>query len=184
MQAVPQEATISGDPFNGHVVLFEDANFRGQHAHIFQPEKDLSVLGFDNITSSIVVESGNWSFYFDDQFDGSYAQQPIFGPGIYPWVEAVGISNDSISSLQQSTSTATNSNAVDNEVIIFQYGNFYGPHRHVFAPESNLNASDDNFFNDNVDRLSSSLDPGLFMLTGTFTRSTTAARWAPGLIQT
>lgn len=38
-------------------------------------------------------------------------------------------------------------------MIIFQYGGFYGPHRHVFAPEPNLNASDDNFFNDNVGSL-------------------------------
>jgi hypothetical protein len=81
MQTVSEEATVAGDPLNGHVILFENANFRGQHVHIFQPEKDLSVLGFDNITSSIVVESGNWSFFFDHQFDGSYTRQPIFGLG-------------------------------------------------------------------------------------------------------
>jgi len=153
MMTVPDEPTMPGEPLNGHVILFEHANFRGEHQHLFEAQKDLGAVAFDKKTSSIVVESGNWSFYFDTEFDGSYPLQPIFGPGIYPWVEGVGISNDSVSSLQPSTSAATISNSVDNEVILFQYGAFYGPHRHVFAPEPNLNADDDNFFNDNVGSL-------------------------------
>ena len=35
-------------------------------------------------------------------------------------------------------------------VILFEHANFHGAHKHVFGPESNLNASDDNFFNDKV----------------------------------
>jgi hypothetical protein len=35
-------------------------------------------------------------------------------------------------------------------VILFEHTNFHGAHKHVFGPESNLNAGDDNFFNDRV----------------------------------
>lgn len=153
MMAVSDAPTMSGDPLDAHAILFENENFRGAHLHVFQAETDLGSLGFDNKTSAIVVEAGNWSFYSDTQFDGSYPQEPVFGPGIYPWVEDIGIGNDSITSLRPSTSSATISNSVDNEVILFQYAGFFGAHRHVVAPEPNLNASDDNFFNDNVGSL-------------------------------
>ena len=35
-------------------------------------------------------------------------------------------------------------------VILFEHANFHGAHKHVFGPEPNLNAGDDNFFNDRV----------------------------------
>jgi hypothetical protein len=36
------------------------------------------------------------------------------------------------------------------QVILFEHANFHGAHKHVFTNEANLNASDDNFFNDKV----------------------------------
>lgn len=48
----------------GHVILFEHANFRGRHRHIFQNEEDLFHTDspndehFNDITSSIVVLDG------------------------------------------------------------------------------------------------------------------------------
>jgi hypothetical protein len=153
LMPVTEPPSMPGEPLNGEVILFENASFRGGHQHVFQGVKDLGSMGFSQKASSIVVKSGNWAFYNDTEFDGSYPQQPVFGPGIYPWVEDVGINNDSISSLQPTSGAATISNTVDNEVILFEYGGLYGPHRHVFAPEPNLNADDDNFFNDNVGSL-------------------------------
>jgi hypothetical protein len=35
-------------------------------------------------------------------------------------------------------------------VILFEHANFHGAHKHVFTREPNLNAGDDNFFNDKV----------------------------------
>lgn len=153
MAPVADDPTAVGEPLNGEVLLFENVNFRGSHVHVFQGVQDLGNMDFAKKASSFVVKSGQWSFYKDTEFDGSYPQQPVFGVGIYPWVEDVGIANDSISSLQPSGLTSTISNPVDNEVILFQYGSLYGPHRHVFAAEANLNADDDNFFNDNVGSL-------------------------------
>ena len=36
------------------------------------------------------------------------------------------------------------------QVILFQHANFHGAHKHVFVEEANLNAGDDNSFNDQV----------------------------------
>ena len=172
-----------GAPLDSHAVLFEDAQFHGSHQHVFQPVTDLGDFGFSQITSSIVVESGNWTFFGDTQFDDSYPGDPVFGPGIYPWVVAVGIQNDDIASLQPTTLDATFSNAVDDKVLLFQYGDFFGPHKHVFAAEPNLNASDDNDFNDRVNSLAIVAGELVLLLRRRLhRRSTTPRRPAPGRI--
>lgn len=83
-----------------HVILFRDRNFAGAHKHVFGPNPNLASdrrEPWDNQTSSIVVLGGQWVFYRDPDYqfvDGT------LGPGLYPWVEAVGIKNDDISSLR------------------------------------------------------------------------------------
>ncbi len=154
MQPVDQDPAMPGEPLNGYLTLFEHANFRGDHLHLFADSSDLDAdYGFAKKASSLVVELGNWSFFFDTQSDGSYPGNPVVGPGVWSGVEDLGIGNDTISSLSLSTSPATVSNSVDNHVILFDYAALYGPHRHVLAAEPNLNADDDDFFNDNVGSL-------------------------------
>lgn len=153
MQSVSIEATVTGQPLDNHAILFQNANFHGSHQHVFQPVADLAGSGFSGITSSIAVELGNWSFFSGTQFAGSYPEDPVFGPGVYPWVETAGLANDSIASLQPSTLPATISNAFDHEVVLCLIAEFFGPHKHVVAAEPNLNASDDNSFNDSVHSL-------------------------------
>jgi hypothetical protein len=83
-----------------HVILFRDRDFAGPHKHVFRPIPNLGNDRFDpwdDRTSSIVVLEGQWVFYRDPDYqfvDGT------LGPGLYPWVEAVGIKNDDISSLR------------------------------------------------------------------------------------
>jgi hypothetical protein len=36
------------------------------------------------------------------------------------------------------------------EIVLFQHANFHGAHKHLYGSESNLNAADDNFFNDKI----------------------------------
>ncbi len=85
-----------------HVILFEHIDFRGAHKHVFKAEPNLAAgddTFFNDLTSSIVILEGTWSFYTDANFIGELA---VLGPGMYRWVEEVGIPNDSISSLQPS----------------------------------------------------------------------------------
>lgn len=36
------------------------------------------------------------------------------------------------------------------QIIIFEHRNLHGNHKHIFTSEPNLNAGDDNFFNDKL----------------------------------
>jgi hypothetical protein len=49
-----------------HVILFEHAQFHGQHKHVFRAEANLNAADdnfFNDKVSSLVVLEGNWAFY-------------------------------------------------------------------------------------------------------------------------
>jgi Beta/Gamma crystallin len=51
------------------------------------------------------------------------------------------------------TSPTVRGDPLDNHIILFENANYHGAHKHVFTREPNLNAADDNFFNDKVSSL-------------------------------
>ncbi|MGB7620945.1 MAG: beta/gamma crystallin-related protein, partial [Terriglobia bacterium] len=129
-------------------VLFEHANFHGAHKHVFGAEPNLAASDdnfFNDRVSSLAAIDGSWAFFRDVGYKGQYPS--VLAPGIYPWVEAVNIKNDDMSSLRLTSSKGL---APAPHVILFEHANFHGAHKHVFGAESNLNAADDNFFNDRV----------------------------------
>lgn len=85
----------------GHLIVFQHANFRGAHRHIIDEERNFNHPE-DNFLndkiSSFVVLSGVWKFYRHANFSIPYDRE--FGPGEYPWVEAVGVENDQVSSVK------------------------------------------------------------------------------------
>jgi Beta/Gamma crystallin len=84
-----------------HIILFEHMNFHGAHKHVVGPESNLNAQDdnfFNDRVSSLVVLEGNWALYGDYKFEGQYP--PVLGIGLYPRLDAIGIKNDDISSLQ------------------------------------------------------------------------------------
>jgi hypothetical protein len=154
LQPVDAAATVSGGPVNSHVMLFEHANFHGAHKHVFTREPNLNAQddnSFNDKVSSLIVLERNWAFYADSNFQRQYP--PILRPSLYPGLPA-GIKNDDMSSLQAVNAAPTVSGGpLDGHVILFEHANFHGAHKHVFTREPNLNAPDDNFFNDKVSSL-------------------------------
>ena len=148
LMTVTEPATMIGDALNAHAILFEHAGFHGDHRHVFTQEPNLPDNDFNDVTSSIVIAQGNWSFFRNSGYDTAYG--PVLGPGIYPFVGDIGINNDDLSSLQPTNATATISNSVDNEVLLFKHAKFHGPHKHVFAPEPSLKGIGGEAFNDAV----------------------------------
>ena len=74
---------------------------RGHHRHIFNEEEDLNHredYTLQDAVSSFVVLDGTWRLYKDANYLIPY--EPIFGPGIYRWVEDHGVKNDEVSSLR------------------------------------------------------------------------------------
>ncbi len=135
------------------IILFEHTNFHGAHKHVFGSEANLNAADdnfFNDKVSSIAVLSGNWQLYRDTGFGFQYSK--ILGPGLYPWVAGVDIKNDDLSSLKSSpyARPTVYGNAINAHTILFEHANFHGAHKHVFGSEADLNARDDNFFNDKV----------------------------------
>jgi len=148
LATVADPPTMTGDPLNAHAILFEHGQFHGDHRHVFVAEPNLPDNDFNDVTSSIVIEQGNWSLFRNSGFDTDYG--PVLGPGVYPSLNDIGIINDDLSSLQPTNSPATINNSVDNEILLFEHESFHGAHKHVFSPEPNLNAGDDSGLNDAV----------------------------------
>src|SRR5262249_55852762 len=142
----PQEAKMA------HVILFEHAQFHGQHKHVFGPEPNLNAADdnyFNDKVSSLVVLEGNWAFFPDSGFKPA-PYPAILGPGSYHVLPA-GIKNDDMSSLQPVDALPTVfGEPVHSHVMLFEHANFHGAHKHVFVQEPNLNAQDDSYFNDKV----------------------------------
>jgi hypothetical protein len=162
LQPVSAAPTTHGAPIDGHVVLFENASFHGGHKHVFTKEPNLNASDdnyFNDRVSSVAVLRGVWAFFKNANYNVKYP--PLLGPtvringafpGLYPFVSNVGITNDDMSSLKpvQGTATISGINQPEGQVVLFEHVGFHGPHKHVYTAESNLNAPDDNYFNDKV----------------------------------
>jgi hypothetical protein len=131
----------SGETTVAHLILFTDANFQGEHKHIFDRVDALSLVGTDDQghpvcladcdfpdgVSSIVIFSGNWQF--GEGENQTFLSQTILGPGLYPFVGTVKLTNDNIRSLMPVTDAPTMAgDPLNGEVILFENENFRGAH--------------------------------------------------------
>lgn len=154
LQPVKERPTVVGAPLDNHILLFEHGSFHGAHKHVFSVERNLNAPddnSFNDAVSSLAVLNGNWAFYRDYDFSSKYP--PVLGPGGYPFVGFVQIQNDDMSSLQpvkDTRPTVRNPLLIEQGVVLYEHAAFHGDHKHVVTWESNLNAPDDNSFNDNV----------------------------------
>ena len=80
------------------IILYKDYEFGGDSIAIEDAVSDLSEYDFNDCVSSLVIEDGEWDFYRDVDFEGDYGI--TLGPGDYPNVDDLGISNDDLSSLK------------------------------------------------------------------------------------
>jgi hypothetical protein len=84
----------SGD--TPQIVAFDNEDFLGDHIHIFGNMKDLGKWG--NSISSMIILSGTWEFFDDEDFKGT--KMGDLGPGMYANVADKGLKNNSISSVR------------------------------------------------------------------------------------
>jgi hypothetical protein len=172
LQPVMDRPTSLGQHFDskGHIILFEHANFRGRHKHVFTIENSLNASDdnfFNDRVSSFGIIAGDWRFFKNSNALNPYpvvvgppnsmGEDGVPGPfwpgpvGGVSFVEHVGIKNDDMSSLRPvSMDPRIPSSSLAGHVLLFEHAHFRGAHKHVFAGEPNLNAPEDKFFNDRV----------------------------------
>ena len=78
------------------IVAFDNDGLLGDHIHIFGDTPDLGKWG--NSISSMVIVSGRWEFFDEENFKGTRMTE--LGPGIYLHVKEHGIKDNSISSIR------------------------------------------------------------------------------------
>ncbi|MED5615653.1 beta/gamma crystallin-related protein [Janthinobacterium sp. P210005] len=79
----------------GEITLFEDAGFRGRPVTLRSDAGDLSRMGFNDKTSSIIVRSGTWEVCKDANYRGNCR---TLGPGRYDTMPGM---NDAVSSVRE-----------------------------------------------------------------------------------
>jgi hypothetical protein len=78
------------------IIAFDHEEFLGDHMHMFGNMRDLGKWG--NSISSLIILSGTWEFFDDENFKGTGLG--TLGPGMYANVTAKGLKNNSISSVR------------------------------------------------------------------------------------
>jgi beta/gamma crystallin len=78
------------------IIAFDGNDLTGDHTHIVG---DIGRLGkWENSISSLIILSGTWEFFDDDDFTGT--NMATLGPGVYPRVTEKGLKDNSISSVR------------------------------------------------------------------------------------
>jgi hypothetical protein len=159
LRPVADPPTVHGTPIEGHAILFEHRDLRGAHKHVFRAEPNLASPDdafFNDRVSSLAVLEGYWSFYRHINFVAPYqptgSHDLVLGPGLYPWIDDVGITNDDLSSLRPLARPREEivGEPLGGHCVLFEHRDLRGAHRHVFRAEPNLASPDDTFFNDRV----------------------------------
>jgi Beta/Gamma crystallin len=94
-----QQPPIPVTPQRGdmpQIVAFDNDGLLGDHIHIFGDTPDLGKWG--NSISSMVIVSGHWEFFDEENFKGTRMTE--LGPGVYLHVKEHGIKDNSISSIR------------------------------------------------------------------------------------
>ena len=78
------------------IVAFDNEGLLGDHIHIFGTVPDLGK--WNNSISSMVILSGRWEFFDEENFKGTKMTE--LGPGTYLHVKDHGMKDNSISSIR------------------------------------------------------------------------------------
>ena len=90
------------------VILYKDANYKGEYREVGSDVKDFREIGFNDVLTSLIVESGTWTLFSNSNYGSpSVTISPHGGPnndGKYPASEWLGGRNDYYSSIKLNSS--------------------------------------------------------------------------------
>lgn len=121
------------------VVLYEHDQYGGRSQPVDGSSSDLRHSGFNDATSSVVVEGGPWELCTAVDFRG---RCETLEPGRYPSLTAFGM-NDQVSSARPVARSA--SDDAREKVVLYQHDNYGGRSQPINGEASNLAR---NSFND------------------------------------
>lgn len=105
------------------VVLFSEANFRGDSIAVSGVQGSLDRAGFDDAAASMVVEGGRWIFCTEPFFRGDCK---VIGPGRYRTLREVGLNREISSIRPAAASPAPPPPRANGDIELFGDANFQG----------------------------------------------------------
>jgi hypothetical protein len=129
----------------GHIILFEEIEFRGRHRHVVAAEPDLALgmpFAWSGGPASFVIVAGVWQLCGEPAFGRPHA--PLFGPGLYVWAELQDLAEGSVASLRPVEAPPTIAgDPPAGSVTLFQDSRLSGQHRHLFRGHHEPGAAPD-----------------------------------------
>jgi hypothetical protein len=129
----------------GHIILFEELEFRGRHRHVVAAEPDLALgmpFAWSGGPSSFVIVAGVWQPCGEPAFGRPHA--PLFGPGLYVWAELQGLPEGSVASLRPVEAPPTvPGDPPAGSMTLFQHSGLGGEHHHIFLGHPGPGATPD-----------------------------------------
>lgn len=121
-------------PFGGlqgtsGLIVYQHIDYKGAHKHIIDRNvASLHTDGWGDKISSFQIITGRWRFCQHVDFRG---WSKVCEPGNYRWVEQVGISNDSLSSIERYQPLMVVDPMPTVETILYKHIDFGGSHKHL-----------------------------------------------------
>lgn len=111
------------------LIAYQHINFGGDHIHIVdRNEPNVHPGGWGDRISSFQIITGQWQLCQHANYRG---WSTICRPGNYQWVEDIGISNDSVSSICRNLPALAVDPMPTVETILYQHIDFGGDHKHL-----------------------------------------------------
>ena len=111
------------------LIAYEHVDYKGTHKHIIdRDEPNLHVDNWGDKISSFQIISGRWEFCQHVNYGG---WRRVFEPGNYRWVQDIGISNDSLSSIRRNLPLLVVDPMPTVETILYQHIDYGGDHKHL-----------------------------------------------------
>jgi hypothetical protein len=79
------------------MTIYDHRGFTGESRVVTGDIADLEDVDFDNKVSAVIVRSGTWTLFRDDDFEG---ESITLGPGQYPNLEDLGFPRNKLSSIR------------------------------------------------------------------------------------
>jgi len=95
-QQQPTSAPMPTPGESPQIIAFDNEGLLGDHFHVFGNVTDLGKWG--NSISSMVILSGRWEFFDEEDFKGTRMNE--LGPGVYTSIKDQNLKDNSISSIR------------------------------------------------------------------------------------
>ena len=90
----------AGSAWTAEIILYDHRNFEGRSLTLNQSVADLDDYDFDNKVSAVIVVSGTWELFRDDDYESRHGPSKVLGPGEFPNLSHVDFRRNRLSSVR------------------------------------------------------------------------------------